>query len=124
MANPQSLIVNPQSNPTLCYICESTQGGVRKHLRELLRVFVRPEEKLNVRGIFGDRGEPGFRDELAAFKAKFPAFDYTLVPQFQRAIGIRDMSAYSHVKELLRAYKPNIIHTHGTKAGIIGREAA
>jgi hypothetical protein len=30
----------------LCYICEATQGGVRKHLRDLLRVFSRPEEEI------------------------------------------------------------------------------
>jgi glycosyltransferase involved in cell wall biosynthesis len=108
----------------LCYICESTQGGVRKHLRELLRVFLRPEENLKVSAIFGDRGEPGFRDELSAFKAQFPAFEFTLVPEFQRAIGVHDMRAYNVVKELLRSHAPDIVHTHGTKGGIIGREAA
>ena len=108
----------------LCYICESTQGGVRKHLRELLRVFLRPEEEFKVSAIFGDRGEPGFRDELAAFKAQYPAFDYTLVSEFQRSIGVHDMRAYGVVKDLLRAHAPDIVHTHGTKGGIIGREAA
>jgi glycosyltransferase involved in cell wall biosynthesis len=97
---------------------------VRKHLRELLRVFARAGEKLIVRGIFGDRGEPGFRDELAGFKAQCPTFEYALVPHFQRAIGLRDIRAYTHVKELLRGYAPDIVHTHGTKGGIIGRAAA
>jgi len=109
---------------SLCYVCESTQGGVRKHLRELLRVFLRPEEGLTVRGIFGDRGEPGFQDELRAFKARFPSFEFVLVPEFQRAIGIHDLRAYGVVKDLLRDFKPDVIHTHGSKGGIIGREAA
>ena len=45
----------------LCYICEATQGGVRKHVRDLLRVFLRGEEGFHILGIFGDRGEAGFR---------------------------------------------------------------
>ena len=110
--------------PCLCYVCESTQGGVRKHLRELLRVFLRPEEGLTVRGIFGDRGELGFQDELRAFKHRFPTFEYTLVPDFQRSIGVHDLRAYSVVKDLLREYQPDVVHTHGSKGGIIGREAA
>ncbi len=108
----------------LCYICESTQGGVRKHLRELLRVFLRPEEGLTVSALFGDRGEPGFQDELRDFKTQFPTFEFTLVPEFRRAIGLHDLHAYGVIKDLLRDCKPDVIHTHGSKGGIIGREAA
>ena len=43
----------------LCYVCEATQGGVRKHLRDLLHEVLKPEEGFEVFGIFGDRGEAG-----------------------------------------------------------------
>src|SRR5437016_4738479 len=96
----------------LCYVCESTQGGVRKHLRELIRVFVRPEEKFEVSCIFGDRGEPGFQAELDGFSRLNPSFRYTLVPSLRRAISVRsDLSAYFQIKEHLRSYAPDVVHT-------------
>ncbi|HEY3320693.1 MAG TPA: glycosyltransferase family 4 protein [Planctomycetota bacterium] len=108
----------------LCYICEATQGGVRKHLRDLLRVFSQAQEGFEVHAILGDRGEPGFRDEMEQL-AKAGNVRYTLVPQLRRALRPwRDAAAYSQMKELLRSIKPDIVHTHSAKAGFLGRYAA
>jgi glycosyltransferase involved in cell wall biosynthesis len=105
----------------LCYICEATQGGVRKHLRDLFRVFCRPEEGFSVHAILGDRGEPGFREELQ----QQPNLSYHFVPKLKRAIRpFQDLGAYSHIKELLRDISPDIVHTHSSKAGFLGRYAA
>jgi glycosyltransferase involved in cell wall biosynthesis len=105
----------------LCYICEATQGGVRKHLRDLFRVFCRPEERFSVHAILGDRGEPGFREELQ----QQPNLSYHFVPKLKRAIRpFQDAGAYSQIKELLRDIKPDIVHTHSSKAGFLGRYAA
>ncbi len=111
----------------LCYLCEATQGGVRKHLRDLFRVFSEPGEGYEVHAILGDRGEPGLHEELASLQAQRgePAFRYTFVPALQRAIRPwRDWRAYCEIKALLRASRPDIVHTHSSKAGILGREAA
>jgi len=109
----------------LCYICEATQGGVRKHLRDLLRVFSRPEEGFEVHAILGDRGEPGFREELEQLRASSASFCYAFVPTLKRAIcPWRDLRAYRHIKALLRDVRPDIVHTHSSKAGILGRHAA
>jgi glycosyltransferase involved in cell wall biosynthesis len=109
----------------LCYICEATEGGVRKHLRDLLRVFVRPEEGFEISAILGDRDEPGFREELAQLAAARPSFTFTFVPSLRRALcPLNDTRAYRHIKALLRARRPEIIHTHSSKAGFLGRQAA
>ncbi|MCY3021569.1 MAG: glycosyltransferase family 4 protein [Planctomycetota bacterium] len=109
----------------LCYICEATQGGVRKHLRDLLRVFSQPQERYDVHAILGDRGEPGFREELEQLRAARASFRYTFVPELKRAIRpLRDWRAYVRIKELLRDIRPDIVHTHSSKAGILGRHAA
>ena len=105
----------------LCYICEATQGGVRKHLRDLFRVFCNQDEGFSVHAILGDRGEPGFREELQ----QQPNLNYHFVPQLKRAIRpLQDARAYSQIKELLRGIKPDIVHTHSSKAGFLGRYAA
>jgi glycosyltransferase involved in cell wall biosynthesis len=50
-------------------------------------------------------------------KLKFPVFQ---VPMSGRA----DLSAIDAVKKLLKKYDPDIVHTHGQRAGLIGRMAA
>ena len=37
---------------------------------------------------------------------------------------IRDFHCYRDLKKLIRAWKPDVVHTHSSKAGIIGRAAA
>jgi glycosyltransferase involved in cell wall biosynthesis len=47
------------------------------------------------------------------------------IPEMMREInGYNDMIAYKKIKEIIRRYKPDIVHTHASKAGFIGRRAA
>jgi glycosyltransferase involved in cell wall biosynthesis len=109
----------------LCYVCEATEGGVRKHLRDLLRVFLRAEENFEILGIFGDRGEKGFADEVAALAAQHPNFRYAIVPELRRPINpLRDWPAYARIRGLLREFRPDIVHTHSAKGGFLGRKAS
>jgi len=109
----------------LCYVCEATQGGVRKHLRDLIRVFARPEERFEVHAILGDRGEEGFREELEQLRAAPANFHYAFVPALKRPIcPWLDLRAYLEIKRLLHELAPDIVHTHSSKAGTLGRRAA
>ncbi len=48
-----------------------------------------------------------------------------VVPHLEREIMPRaDWRAYGELRELIRAIKPDIVHTHSSKAGILGRGAA
>lgn len=48
-----------------------------------------------------------------------------LVPSLRRAIHpLHDAAAYRALKNALRTYKPDVVHTHSAKAGILGRAAA
>ena len=49
----------------------------------------------------------------------------TIVPQMRRAIHpLRDAAAYRHVKRVLADFRPDVVHAHSAKGGILGRAAA
>ncbi len=51
--------------------------------------------------------------------------DVRILPDLQRNLNpLRDVRAYFSVKQLLREYQPDLVHTHSSKAGIVGRRAA
>ncbi len=48
-----------------------------------------------------------------------------ILPDLRRAIHPwRDVTAYRQIKQALRAFRPDVVHTHSAKAGILGRAAA
>jgi glycosyltransferase involved in cell wall biosynthesis len=48
-----------------------------------------------------------------------------VVPQLRRAIHPwRDAVSYFRIKQILRRFQPQVVHTHSAKAGILGRAAA
>jgi glycosyltransferase involved in cell wall biosynthesis len=49
----------------------------------------------------------------------------TIIPEMRREIHpLRDAAAYRHLKCVLADYRPDVVHTHSAKAGILGRAAA
>lgn len=48
-----------------------------------------------------------------------------IIPEMRRAIDFRaDVKAYKKIKELIKEFKPDVVHTHASKAGTLGRLAA
>lgn len=48
-----------------------------------------------------------------------------VLPELQREVAPwRDRGAYRRIKQLIREFKPDIVHTHAAKAGAVGRMAA
>ncbi|HCQ30066.1 MAG TPA: hypothetical protein DIU39_07255 [Flavobacteriales bacterium] len=51
--------------------------------------------------------------------------DYTIIPELRREINFKnDRIAYRKIIALIKEFKPDIVHTHASKAGAIGRLAA
>ncbi|MBL7900779.1 MAG: glycosyltransferase [Bacteroidia bacterium] len=49
----------------------------------------------------------------------------TVLPELKRSINpLQDYLAYRRIKKIIREFKPDIVHTHASKAGFIGRFAA
>jgi len=48
-----------------------------------------------------------------------------IIPEMQRAIRpARDAKALRHIRQVIREFRPDIVHTHAAKAGALGRWAA
>lgn len=58
-------------------------------------------------------------------RARDGQLDVRIVPSLQRSLHpIRDTQAYLAIRRLLKEYRPDVVHTHSSKAGILGRRAA
>ncbi|OCX54030.1 hypothetical protein BEL04_07080 [Mucilaginibacter sp. PPCGB 2223] len=50
---------------------------------------------------------------------------YRFVPDMYRSIHpVKDFRAYKFIKQFVKKYQPDIVHTHAAKAGVLGRLAA
>ncbi len=59
------------------------------------------------------------------FLAKEMGIRYQILPSMHRKINLwQDLKAYRELKKVIRDFQPDILHTHGAKAGAIGRLAA
>ncbi|HLG02550.1 MAG TPA: glycosyltransferase family 4 protein [Bacteroidia bacterium] len=48
-----------------------------------------------------------------------------ILPEMRREISpVQDLKAYHKIKSLIREFRPDIVHTHASKAGALGRMAA
>lgn len=51
--------------------------------------------------------------------------DFEIVPELQREVSFSaDRKALKKIRQIIREYQPDIVHTHASKAGFIGRLAA
>ncbi|MDD5698049.1 MAG: glycosyltransferase family 4 protein [Victivallaceae bacterium] len=67
---------------------------------------------------------PGPEGELLK-NSKFPEFEIIEVPGLVRELDpVRDCSAYRQLKKIFRERRFDVVHTHSSKAGILGRAAA
>ena len=73
--------------------------------------------------VFAGMPEEGEGDLFDELKAK--GVDVVRVPHLGRGVSpVRDFAALRFLRRELRAFSPDIVHTHASKAGSLGRKAA
>jgi len=64
-------------------------------------------------------------EESALFIPESLGVQTHIIPEMTRSVGIlSDLKAYRHISNIIESFKPDIVHTHASKAGALGRIAA
>jgi len=98
----------------------------------ITRLIIGGAQENTLSSVLGLRQKPGFDVQLISGPSTGPegsleSLDPQLVtvPSLVRPIApYRDFSALRHLEQLFRQSRPDIVHTHSGKAGILGRLAA
>jgi len=101
-------------------VIEATIGGTRRHVVDLAR-------GLSGRGVevwlaSAQRRDPGYPADLAALAAL--GVQCVDVPMVRSIHPGRDLADLRALVELVRRVEPDVVHTHSSKAGVLGRLAA
>lgn len=102
-------------------ISEALGGGVRRHIIDLLENL--DKNKFEIYFIFSlDRADEIIKEKI--YDIRDLGINLIEVESLKRNIGINDIIAYKNIYTLLKKIKPDIVHCHSSKAGVLGRLAA
>jgi glycosyltransferase involved in cell wall biosynthesis len=94
-------------------------GGVAVLIGNLMRNYDASTFEFKLAAGVCDTSE---EDYLQAVARDIPAVK---IASLQRAISLRkDLAAFFEIVKVIREFKPDVIHTHTSKAGLLGRLAA
>ena len=99
----------------LVVITRGEPGGAQVHVLELVRGL---RERIEFVVAVGD--DPYLPGELRAL-----GVPVLVVPDLRRELApAADLRTVATLRELIRTVEPHLVHTHSTKAGVLGRAAA
>lgn len=101
-------------------IAEAMLGGIRQHVFDIARGIDKKEFEVYL--IYSDnRADDKFFEEIREVGKSVKLIKCN---EMERSIGLHDVKAYKKVKQYIKEIKPDIVHCHSSKAGIVGRLAA
>lgn len=101
-------------------VMESTIGGTRRHITDLSHGLI--ERGVDLHLCVSAERQPDFRDDLAEL-ARLGATVHEL-PMMRAVSPGRDAKHLMAISRLLRRVQPDLVHTHSSKAGVLGRIAS
>jgi len=99
---------------------EATIGGTRRHLVDVARGL--KGRGVDVHVAAATLRDPGFPKELDALEQE--GVDVYRIQMVRPVSPLRDYGDYRRLCKLLRELRPDIVHTHSSKAGVLGRRAS
>jgi glycosyltransferase involved in cell wall biosynthesis len=118
--------LTPGSDPSfqrlrVLHVLEATLGGTLRYMRDIIRVL--PCESFEVALAYSSlRADPGLGPALEEARAK----GWRLFPvEMVRAVSpAKDLRSARELREVIRNFRPRIMHCNSSKAGAVGRIAA
>ena len=101
-------------------VLEATIGGTRRHLHDLALGL--RELGFSVHIAYSALRDSDFARDIDLFRSR--GIGLTEIPMQRGPSPLRDLVAAIRLRRLIRKFKPDIIHLHSTKAGLVGRIAA
>jgi len=94
-------------------------GGAQATLVSLAEFLDREACELTIVAGTRDGGPGELVPQLEALGAQV-----IVVPSLRRAVSLRDVRAFGELVRVFRRMRPDVVHTHSSKAGVLGRIAA
>jgi glycosyltransferase involved in cell wall biosynthesis len=105
---------------TVIEVLEATTGGTRRHLFDLVTNL--DSSKFSVSVVCSTLRDPAFLEDVKKIRALGIAV--TDIPMHRAISPMRDIVALWRIWRHFRANRPDVVHTHSSKAGFLGRIAA
>jgi len=107
-------------SPRVAFVLEATEGGTARHVSSVLPVLA--ERGLDVHLVCSVGRDPGFKRCILELREKgLPIWE---VPMCREIRPWRDLVSLIRLVRLFKAKRFELVHTHSSKAGILGRLAA
>lgn len=104
----------------ILYVLEATAGGTRRYINELLdRIDLEQFMPVLAASIFR---EPDFKADIDRFIER--GISVEIVPMRREISPLSDIRCLLRLIALVRKHSFDIVHTHSSKAGVLGRIAA
>ena len=111
---------NRMTRGRVLHVMECTIGGTRRHLGDVTRGLL--SRGWDVHLAVSSERTPGFREDLVEL-ARQGAVVHEL-PMVRELSPLKDRTHTAELTRLIHELRPDIVHTHSSKAGALGRRAA
>ena len=113
--------MQPQSDKlAVLHILEATTGGTRRHLVDLTTAL--DKQAFDVSVVCATRRDPAFLPDIDRMRAA--GVSVTVIPMIRSISPVRDTIALVRILRFIKQHSFDIVHTHSSKAGFLGRIAA
>lgn len=112
--------INNNQMPRVLQIINRFNIGGPTYNAAYLTKYLSPDFETLLIGGYKDKTE-----DSSEFIVKSLGIKPIIIPEMRRKINLKnDILAYIKIKKIINDFKPDIVHTHASKAGTIGRIAA
>ena len=101
-------------------VLEATVGGTRHYLLDL--AFSLPPDQFHQHIIVSALRDARFRQDIERIRSA--GLEVTEVPMRRNISPVSDFQCMRHIRRIIRQWRPQIVHSHSSKAGFLARVAA